>query len=276
MFKLSFEDPYYGDTELKAAKFADLCAEIAEHAHPQNGLQPCDIAGCDTANMMHHGFHRAAVASIASATESVVVGELYEKYPRLLTRKVTDKESDQWWAYVGPWSAKCPECWGMVYGDPEGRELHSGKCPYCGIEFDADARISEYADAVASEALDTMLWATTADIPEDADVSEVIRAVHGKSLSDLFDADDVPAAKREELREQCEDFVRSVWEMVREHEPRDLGHAFALTAGGWDAGFVGRFGKDSDRLGDAARTFTLPELYLYVAIGGLPAVDMCG
>ncbi|MFI0985040.1 hypothetical protein [Streptomyces exfoliatus] len=252
-FRITLDEVFGGET-LEASSFHELCGEAARYDHGN-----CDdLSTCDTSNMIEHGHYFAAVANMGGLDFPATTA-LYEKYEKSLTHKRCDKDATEWWEFVRPFSVKCHECSAMVYGDPAEETFPQNGCTSCRRPLDVESYIDTFRDQV----LDTMLW-TTSIYGEEGE--------HVGDARDHFDTTDIDSEKWDETTEMCRAFVSANWEILGHYTPGDMGHEYAIAAGGWDSAFHGRglTSAHGDALRHAVKGDHLPELYAYIGDDGEP------
>ncbi|MFI6205927.1 hypothetical protein ACIBAI_05935 [Streptomyces sp. NPDC051041] len=241
-------DKAYGGATLEAPTFYELCGEVARDAHGD-----CTDNTCEIPSMIEHGHYRAAVHRLAGSSEFPAVDALYEKYGRWLTIKRCDKDADEWWDFVQPFSVKCQDCGAIVYGDPVNETFPDEQCANCWKPVAVESFIETFTDSV----IESLLWATRVWNAEGVDVADA---------DEYFEAWDIPSEKRDEIEQMCRAFVSSNWEILGHYQDHahNLGHEYLVMAAHLDSGFYRYVSAEhGEALREAAKADTLPELHAY-------------
>lgn len=102
-------------------------------------------------------------------------------------------------------------------------------------------------DEMVASYIETSLWAGHAEYPQD---------INPELLNEFFSADDVSAADREAITEDCRGFIEQCADDLAELEAGQVGHDFYLTRNRHGAGFWDRgLGALGDRLTKAAHSW---------------------
>ncbi|MCD7439005.1 hypothetical protein K4B79_12295 [Streptomyces lincolnensis] len=255
--KITLDEVFGGET-LEARTFHELCGEVARHEHGT-----CKDNTCEIPSMIEHGHYFAAVHRLAGASEFPAVDALYAKFSRWLSIKKCDKDADEWWKFVEPFSVKCHDCGAIVYGDPVDETFPDDRCSNCWKPVGVESFISTFTESVS----ESLLWST---LVWNADGSDVGNA------EEHFDEGDIPSEKRDEIEQMCRAFVSENWEILGHYqdEAHNLGHEYLVMAAHLDSGFY-RYvsGEHGDALRELARADTLPELHGYIGDDGSYHLD---
>ena len=97
--------------------------------------------------------------------------------------------------------------------------------------------------------IETLLWSETDD--------------DGDPLDANYDYTDVGFAQRDEMRQDCDDFIAANATDLADIDASQAGHDFALNRNGHGAGFWDRgLGDVGDRLSDASKVYGTQGLYV--------------
>jgi hypothetical protein len=111
MRTISFKHPYWGVVEERFQTKRDAYEWALKREHGE-----CDDTRCDITNMMEQGYPYAAASLLMSATDELPFLDAVIRKFGAVPRRVADKEHDEWWDLIKPYSRRCRACNAVVCG----------------------------------------------------------------------------------------------------------------------------------------------------------------